>query len=89
MGLPGLHGRPAKPAAPFEDVRFGRPYFLSLASWRTVARASASILALVVVDLVGLVLGLYAALGLRAYVFDPQPILWGLIWDQERAGSRS
>ena len=84
MGLPGLHGRPAKPAAPFEDVRFGRPYFLSLASWRTVARRVASILALVVVDLVGLVLGLYGALGLRAYVFDPHPILWGLIWDQER-----
>jgi exopolysaccharide biosynthesis polyprenyl glycosylphosphotransferase len=84
VGLPGLHGRPAKPAAPFEDVRFGRPYFLSLASWRTVARRVASILALVVVDLVGLVLGLYAALGLRAYVFDPHPILWGLIWDQER-----
>jgi exopolysaccharide biosynthesis polyprenyl glycosylphosphotransferase len=84
VGLPGLHGRPGKPAAPFEDVRFGRPYFLSAASWKTVARRVASVSALVVVDIVGLMLGLYAALSLRAFVFDPHPILWGLLWDQER-----
>jgi exopolysaccharide biosynthesis polyprenyl glycosylphosphotransferase len=83
VGLPSLHGRPANPAA-FEDVRFGRPYFLSLASWRAVGRRLASVTALMFVDILGLVLGLYAALALRAQLFDPHPILWGLLWDQER-----
>jgi exopolysaccharide biosynthesis polyprenyl glycosylphosphotransferase len=84
MGRPGLRGRPAKPAAPFEDVRVRRPYFLSPAPWRAIARRIASVAALVVVDIAGLVLGLYAALALRAFLFDPHPILWGLLWDQER-----
>ncbi len=83
MGLPSLHGRPANPAA-FEDVRFGRPYFLSLASWKAIGRRLASVIALMFVDIGGLVLGLYAALALRAFFFDPLPILWGLLWDQER-----
>ncbi len=83
MERPGLPGRPVKPAARFEDVRFGRPYFLSVAPWKTIARRLASIAALVVIDIVGLVLGLYAALALRSVILDPQPILWGLLWDHE------
>jgi exopolysaccharide biosynthesis polyprenyl glycosylphosphotransferase len=43
--------------------------------------ASISILALI--DVTGLMIGLYAALALRAYLFDPKPILWGLLWNTE------
>ena len=32
---------------------------------------------------VGLTLGLYLALALRAVLFDPKPVLWGLLWDHE------
>jgi exopolysaccharide biosynthesis polyprenyl glycosylphosphotransferase len=46
-------------------------------------RRLASVLLLAVIDIGGLVIGLYAALTLRAVIFDPKPILWGLLWDQE------
>src|SRR5262245_13982310 len=31
----------------------------------------------------GLTIGLYLALALRSALFDPKPILWNLLWDQE------
>jgi exopolysaccharide biosynthesis polyprenyl glycosylphosphotransferase len=46
-------------------------------------RRTASIGALVVVDLVGLVIGVYAALVLRSLIRDPKPILWNLLWQHE------
>jgi exopolysaccharide biosynthesis polyprenyl glycosylphosphotransferase len=66
-----------------QDVRAASPYLLSGSSFRRLALRLASIAALVVVDIGGLVLGLFAALALRAYLFDPKPILWGFLWDQE------
>jgi len=66
-----------------EDVRSVRPYLLSRTPVRTLLRRTASIIALVTIDVVGLVLGLYLALALRAFVLDPKPVLWGLLWDQE------
>jgi exopolysaccharide biosynthesis polyprenyl glycosylphosphotransferase len=36
-----------------------------------------------VVDLVGLVIGVYAALVLRSLIRDPKPILWNLLWQHE------
>jgi exopolysaccharide biosynthesis polyprenyl glycosylphosphotransferase len=72
-----------EPLRPVEDVRAGRPYLLSPSWFRSLLRRVASIAALVVVDLCGLVVGLYAALALRAFIFDPKPVLWGLLWDQE------
>ena len=63
---------------PVEDVRAVRPYLLSTTPVKSLVRRIASILALVVIDV-----GLYAALALRALVFDPKPILWGLLWDNE------
>jgi exopolysaccharide biosynthesis polyprenyl glycosylphosphotransferase len=66
-----------------EDVRAARPYLLSRTPLRTLARRLVSIVLLITVDVAGLVLGLFAALVLRALVFDPPPILWGLLWDQE------
>ncbi|MGZ4320294.1 MAG: sugar transferase [Gaiellaceae bacterium] len=35
------------------------------------------------IDIAGLILGLYAALALRAALFEPKPILWGLLWANE------
>jgi exopolysaccharide biosynthesis polyprenyl glycosylphosphotransferase len=71
-------GRPVR-----EDVRAATPYLLSRAPIRSLARRLVSILALATVDIGGLIVGLYLALALRAYVFDPKPVLWGLLWDQE------
>jgi exopolysaccharide biosynthesis polyprenyl glycosylphosphotransferase len=66
-----------------EDVRAATPYFLSRTPLKSLARRVVSILALVALDVGGLILGLYAALALRAAVFDPKPVLWGLLWDHE------
>ncbi len=67
----------------FEDERAVRPYLLASAPIKTLARRFFSIVILVAIDVGGLVIGLYAALALRALVFDPKPILWGLLWDHE------
>ena len=64
---------------PVEDVRAGRPYVLSPSWFSTLLRRVASVAALVLVDMCGLVVGLYAALALRAYIVDPKPVLWGLL----------
>ncbi len=66
-----------------EDVRAGKPHVLTAAPLRTGLRRLVSILALITIDVAGLVMGLYAALALRAYVRDPHPVLWGLLWTQE------
>jgi exopolysaccharide biosynthesis polyprenyl glycosylphosphotransferase len=68
---------------PAEDVRASRPYFLSSTPLKTLVRRVVSILALAAIDVGGLVIGLYAALALRAVLFDPKPILWGLLWNHE------
>jgi exopolysaccharide biosynthesis polyprenyl glycosylphosphotransferase len=66
-----------------EDIRAARPYLLSGSPVRSGLRRLASIVVLLGVDITGLVIGLYAALALRAYVLDPHPVLWGFLWDQE------
>jgi exopolysaccharide biosynthesis polyprenyl glycosylphosphotransferase len=66
-----------------EDVRAVRPYLLSASPLKTLARRAVSIVVLVAIDVGGLMLGLYAALALRSELFDPKPILWGLLWEQE------
>jgi exopolysaccharide biosynthesis polyprenyl glycosylphosphotransferase len=68
---------------PVEDVRSIRPYVLSRTPLKTLVRRLASVLTLAAIDIGGLVIGLYAALTLRSLVFDPKPILWGLLWDHE------
>jgi exopolysaccharide biosynthesis polyprenyl glycosylphosphotransferase len=68
---------------PVEDARSARPYFLSSSPLKTMVRRVMSIVMLVLIDVVGLVIGLYAALAVRAFVFDPKPILWGLLWTNE------
>ncbi|HEV2592763.1 MAG TPA: sugar transferase [Gaiellaceae bacterium] len=66
-----------------EDVRAATPYLLSSTPIKSLLRRIVSIVALATVDVGGLVVGLYVALALRALVFDPRPVLWGLLWDQE------
>ena len=68
---------------PPEDVRAVRPYLFTRTPVKTLARRLVSMLTLVLVDICGLVIGLYAGLALRAAIFDPKPILWGFLWDQE------
>jgi exopolysaccharide biosynthesis polyprenyl glycosylphosphotransferase len=73
----------ADTAVVVEDVRSGRPYLLSLSSVRAFGRRVASAAILALIDIAGLILGLYAALALRAALFEPKPILWGLLWTNE------
>jgi exopolysaccharide biosynthesis polyprenyl glycosylphosphotransferase len=68
---------------PADDVRAVRPYFLSASPVRTLARRVVSIAALAAIDIGGLVMGLYGALAFRSLLFDPKPILWGLLWNHE------
>ena len=74
-----IHDRPPL----VEDVRASRPYLLSRSPLKTLVRRTLSVAALATLDIAGLVLGLYVALALRALVFDPKPVLWGLLWDHE------
>jgi exopolysaccharide biosynthesis polyprenyl glycosylphosphotransferase len=63
------------------DIRSGRPYILGSPVRASVRRAG-SILSLVVLDLCGLVLGLYTALVLRSIYYGDE-VLWGFIWRVE------
>jgi exopolysaccharide biosynthesis polyprenyl glycosylphosphotransferase len=75
-------GRKA-PAAPppLGDIRAGRPYILG-SPVTAFLRRTASIVALIVLDLCGLILGLYAALIARSVVYGEE-LLWGALWRVE------
>jgi exopolysaccharide biosynthesis polyprenyl glycosylphosphotransferase len=76
--------RPAEPTEepPAEDVRATRPYILAPTPLKSFVRRVGSAVVLMAIDIGGLVLGLYVALAIRAYIVDPHPVLWGLLWDQ-------
>ena len=63
-----------------EDIRRTRPYFFTASPFRALARRFFSILSLVVLDVTGLVLGLYGALVVREAVYGDFPPLWGVLW---------
>ncbi len=65
------------------DIRSSRPYFLTAHPIGSVARRTASIAALIVLDLIGLTLGIYAALALRDLVYGNGTPLWGVLWQAE------
>ena len=65
------------------DIRSSRPYFLTTRPLSAVARRAASIASLVLLDLVGLTLGVYLALALRDFVYGEQSVLWGVLWKAE------
>jgi exopolysaccharide biosynthesis polyprenyl glycosylphosphotransferase len=79
--------KPAVPTeprpAPAEDIRSARPYLLTRNTFVIVVRRLASVTALVLLDLAGLVLGLYAALVLRELYLGEWPPLWGIVWETE------
>ena len=79
--------KPAAPVesrpAPVEDIRSARPYLLSRTTLVAVVRRLASVAALVAVDLLGLVLGVFVALILREAYLGQWPPLWGILWDTE------
>jgi exopolysaccharide biosynthesis polyprenyl glycosylphosphotransferase len=66
-------------AAPVGDIRSASPYF----PLQGAIRRGASVVALVALDLVGLVLGVYVALTLRDVFYDNDVSLWGLRWKVE------
>jgi exopolysaccharide biosynthesis polyprenyl glycosylphosphotransferase len=63
-----------------KDIRAARPYLLSLTPFRALARRTASVLALALLDVTGLAFGLYGALALRELYHGRTP-LWGLLWE--------
>jgi exopolysaccharide biosynthesis polyprenyl glycosylphosphotransferase len=71
------------PAAPVEDIRSARPFLLSRRTLLGFLRRLASILALVTIDLVGLILGIYVALLLRSLYLGEFTPFWNSLWDKE------
>jgi exopolysaccharide biosynthesis polyprenyl glycosylphosphotransferase len=71
---------PATPPA-LGDIRAGHPQILG-SSVLGLLRRTASIVSLIVLDLCGLVLGVYTALVLRSLLYGEE-ILWGAIWRVE------
>ena len=63
-----------------KDIRAARPYLLTATPIRALARRTASVLALALIDVTGLALGLYGALALRE-VYHRRTPLWGLLWE--------
>jgi exopolysaccharide biosynthesis polyprenyl glycosylphosphotransferase len=72
-------GRGSLEASPGGDIRSATPYV----PLQGAVRRFASVLALVALDLVGLVLGVYTALTVRALVYGDEVGQWGLRWKVE------
>ena len=70
---------PTDGAAAVGDIRSTRPYIPLRAGFRRAG----SIISLIVLDLVGLVLGVYTALALRDLVYGKGVPLWGFLWKAE------
>jgi exopolysaccharide biosynthesis polyprenyl glycosylphosphotransferase len=81
---PAAPPRPAPDEQPpaVRDIRSSHPYLLSPTPVKALVRRVASIVSLVVVDLVGLAFGIYAALVLRDLYIGNNPPLWGVLWKQ-------
>ena len=75
--------QPESRPAPVEDIRSVRPYLLSRSNLVAVGRRLASVGALVTLDLVGLVFGIFVALIFRELYLGQWPPLWGILWDTE------
>jgi exopolysaccharide biosynthesis polyprenyl glycosylphosphotransferase len=65
------------------DIRSARPWLLSPQHLRAFVRRVASVSSLVLLDLCGLTLGIYAALVIRELYHDADSILWGVLWRAE------
>jgi exopolysaccharide biosynthesis polyprenyl glycosylphosphotransferase len=76
---PAESSRPATAQAE-GDVRASRVYVLSRGPMLTLVRRTLSVAALVVLDVVGLALGIYFALVLRQLVLESGNIFWSADW---------
>jgi exopolysaccharide biosynthesis polyprenyl glycosylphosphotransferase len=65
------------------DIRRSRPYFLSGSPLRRLFLRICSFVALLLLDLVAVGFGLYAALAIREVYYGHTPILWGVLWTAE------
>ena len=70
-------------APPAADVRSSRVYLFSRGPLQAVLRRALSVGALIVLDVLGLTLGLYLALVLRQLAYGEEEIFWNLLWRQE------
>jgi len=77
---PPVQPAPPAPALEPEDVRASRLYVFSRRPLLSLVRRALSIASLVVLDVVGLALGIYLALVIRELVHGDTEILWGLLW---------
>ncbi|HUG65848.1 MAG TPA: sugar transferase [Gaiellaceae bacterium] len=78
---PAETSRPAPTQAVTDrDVRASRLYVLTRGPIVSLVRRALSIAALVVLDVIGLALGIYLALVVRQVVAGDGDILWGLLW---------
>jgi exopolysaccharide biosynthesis polyprenyl glycosylphosphotransferase len=78
---PAKTRRPAPtPSSARGDVRASRLYIFSRGPILSLVRRALSIAALVVLDVVGLALGIYVALVMRQLIRGDGDILWGLLW---------
>ena len=78
---PAETSRPARPQpASDRDVRASRLYVLSRGPIASLVRRVFSVAALVVLDVVGLAIGIYLALVIRKLVTGDGDLLWGLLW---------
>jgi exopolysaccharide biosynthesis polyprenyl glycosylphosphotransferase len=83
---PRAPSTPSPPAGNSEaigDIRSSRPSFLSGRPLLSGARRAASIASLILLDLVGLTLGLYFALAVRDLFYGADTVLWGVLWKAE------
>ena len=79
---PAVSTKP-RPAPPVEDIRSARPYLFTRSNLVAFFRRLASVAALVVLDLAGLVIGIYVALIFRELYLGEWPPLWGILWSTE------
>ena len=81
--IPAPAGGDDAPVRVVNDIRAGAPFLLRRAQLGAAGRRLASIVALVCLDLAGLVLGIYAALVVRELYYGREPVLWGVLWRVE------
>jgi exopolysaccharide biosynthesis polyprenyl glycosylphosphotransferase len=81
---PGVEGsRRDLSVTPGGDLRSGWPHVFSRTPFVSLVRRLGSVAALVVLDLCGLTLGVFAALTLRELWLGRVPPLWGVLWRYE------
>jgi exopolysaccharide biosynthesis polyprenyl glycosylphosphotransferase len=83
--MPTTASRPRSDVPPAAaDIRSSRLYLLSRSTVLGLVRRLLSIVSLACLDVVGIALGIYAALVIRQLVYGETTVFWSLLWRQER-----